>query len=409
MDYKGKQFGNYRAVHLITENGITQTYEGTHIALKKKVLIVVLTSSTFEQSKHFFAMMHPLARLLHPHIMKVLDIGESDHIPYIILEYAKDTLEIRHPKGTKLPLPTIISYVKPVAEALQYAHAQEIVHGDIKPANIFIGQNNEILLGGWELAIDDYEKGRMVEVIGTPMYMAPEQFRGEVRPTIDQYALGVTVYEWLTGSLPFKGDMVQLITQHVHTPPPPLRFKNPSIPQAVEDVVLKALAKNAEDRFESVIAFAEALERASQPPKPKFHPKDLLGQQFGNYRLTTLLGIGSFGDVYIGEHVTLGSKAAIKVFREYMDVDQFRNAVRRLARLQHPNIVRVLDSGIQNERPFLVLDYVAKGSLYQHHTQSGQARLALPIVINYVQQLAIALQEIHDYNIVPSVVNVPRK
>ena len=401
----GKQYGNYRLISVIGGGYLGIVYLGEHIRSHEKAAIKLFHSWNTEE---IFKYIHMIANLKHPNIVPILETGIQDALPYFVMEYLPNgTLRQRHPQGTIVSLPTVVSYVKQLASALQYAHNNSILHENIKPKEIFVTSTNTISLNGFDNIVEKLETRDLATPFDYFTYKSPEQLQADILETSasDLYLLAVIVYEWLTGSLPFKGDMGQLITQHLHTPPPPLRSKVPSIPQAVEDVVLKALAKNPRDRFESVMAFAEALERASQPPKPKFHPKDLLGQQFGNYRLVTLLGIGSFADVYVAEHITLGSKAAIKVFREQMDVDQFRSAVRRLARLQHPNIVRVLDSGIQNERAFLVLDYVANGSLYQYHTQTGQSRLALPTVIHYVKQLATGLQEIHDYNIVPTVIS----
>jgi len=144
---------------------------------------------------------------------------------------------------------------------LQYLHDRQIIHRDVKPENLLLGRDGGVLLGDFGIAIyADYAD--QADVVGTIPYMAPEQFEGKPQFASDQYALGVVVYEWLSGGLPFNGNREAIVMQHLYAPPPPLREQVPAISPAVEQVVLRALAKNPEDRFPNVRAFAEALEEA---------------------------------------------------------------------------------------------------------------------------------------------------
>ena len=207
-----------------------------------------------------------LVRLEHPHIVHVLDFGVEENIPFLVMTYAPNgTLRTLYPRGTQLPLATIISYVKQIAPALQYAHYRKVIHRDIKPENILLGVHNEILLSDFGIATVVHSTNSLStqKEAGTIAYMAPEQLRGKVGPASDQYSLAVIVYEWLSGTRPFNGDsFIDVAMQHVVDAPPPLRQTLPLLDSAVELVVMQALAKDPKDRFPSVQAFAKALEQA---------------------------------------------------------------------------------------------------------------------------------------------------
>ncbi len=271
-DYVTQQLGNYRLVRHLGRGAFADVYLGIHVHLKTpaaiKVLHTELTSSDIEK---FRTEARTIARLEHPHIVRVLDFGIDGYTPYLVMNYAPNgTLRQRHPKGSILPLATIINYVKQLTEALQYAHQQKLIHRDIKPENMLLGRHNEILLSdfGFVLIAQSSISQSIKEMAGTIPYMAPEQLQGKPRPSSDQYALGIVIYEWLSGDRPFQGSVLEIATQHMLKPPPPLRIKNPAIPSEVEEVVFTALAKDPQQRFATVQAFANALEQASQVVAP---------------------------------------------------------------------------------------------------------------------------------------------
>src|SRR5437588_8838431 len=136
----------------------------------------------------------------------------------------------RHPKGTVLPLLTIVSYVTQIASALQYAHDEKLIHRDIKPENMLLDRDNTLVLSdfGIALMVQSSRYQSTQEVAGTAAYMAPEQFQGHPQRASDQYALGVVVYEWLTGDRPFHGSFAEIASQHLFVPSPPLRAKVPT-------------------------------------------------------------------------------------------------------------------------------------------------------------------------------------
>jgi serine/threonine protein kinase len=143
---------------------------------------------------------------------------------------------------------------------------ERLIHRDVKPENMLIGRRNEIVLSDFGIAAIAHSTSSMTAQasIGTVPYMAPEQIQEHPRAASDQYALGIVIYEWLTGELPFNGSFTEIFAKHLMTPPPPLRQKVPALSAEVEQVVLIALAKDPRQRFGSIQAFATALEKASQ-------------------------------------------------------------------------------------------------------------------------------------------------
>jgi serine/threonine protein kinase len=199
--------------------------------------------------------------------VRVLEFGLEAHTPFLVMSYAPHgTLRQQYPRGTQLPLPTLISYTKQVADALQYAHHERLIHRDIKPENMLLGRHHEVLLSDFGIALiaQSSRYQHTQDIIGTVTYMAPEQLQGKPRPASDQYSLGIVVYEWLSGDCPFQGALSEVAAQHLFVPPPPLRTKKPEILPSVEEVVLRALAKDPQQRFLSVQAFANALDQATK-------------------------------------------------------------------------------------------------------------------------------------------------
>jgi serine/threonine protein kinase len=267
-DLVGQQLGNYRLTQLLGQGGYAEVYLGEHVRLNTlaaiKVLLTRLASS--EEVDSFQNEGRIIASLIHPHIVRVFDFDVQHDLPFMVMDYAPNgNLRKRHPKGEKLPLTTILPYVKQVADALQYAHNRRLIHRDIKPENMLLGRNGEVLLSDFGTALVAQATGyqrTLQEVIGTVSYMAPEQFQGQARPASDQYALAVVVYEWLGGDVPFHGSGTEIAIQHTMTPPPSLREKVPGISPLVEQVIMRALTKDYHQRFPSMQDFANALEQA---------------------------------------------------------------------------------------------------------------------------------------------------
>jgi serine/threonine protein kinase len=235
-------------------------YEHTQVALK--ILQVPLTSrdawkAFLNEARSF--------RLQHPHIIQLLDFGISkDDRPFLVMEYAPGG-SVREQMVPQTPflLPTVVSCTKQLASALQYAHDHRLIHRDVKPENTLMRADGTILLSDFGLAsILDQSNSSGFTHSGTPAYMAPEQGMGHPCPASDQYSLAVMVYEWLTGRLPFIGFSMEVAIQHRLDPPPPPRAFNPAISSSLEQIILKALAKQPEARFPTVAQFAREIEEA---------------------------------------------------------------------------------------------------------------------------------------------------
>ncbi len=279
-DRVGQQLGNYRLSRLIGQGGFADVYLGEHIHLNTqaaiKVLQMRLTGSNLEQFRNEA---RTIASLVHPNIVRVLDFGVEDGTPFLVMDYAPNgTLRQRHPRGVLLPPVSIMPYIKQVAAALQYAHDRRLIHRDVKPENMLVGHNEAVLLSDFGLVMlaQSTSSQTTKEMAGTLPYMAPEQINGKPRPTSDQYALGIVIYEWLSGERPFQGSFVEIATQHLMSTPAPLHEKVAEISPAVEEVVFTALAKDPQRRFASVQAFATAFEQACQAPhSASFVPRSI--------------------------------------------------------------------------------------------------------------------------------------
>lgn len=263
----GQRVGNYRLVRLLGRGGFADVYLAEHLHLTTQAAVKLLnTRLANEGVEGFRNEARMIAGLVHPHIVRVLDFGVENNVPYLVMDYAPNgTLRQRHPKGSRLPLQLVVSYMQQIGRALQYAHDQRLIHRDVKPENMLIGRNQELLLSDFGIALvaQSSQYQHTQNIAGTLAYMAPEQIQAHPRPASDQYALGIVAYEWLGGQRPFQGTMTEVAIKHATAAPPPLRFLVPDLPPAVEQVVLTALQKDPHSRFPTLLAFVQALEQAS--------------------------------------------------------------------------------------------------------------------------------------------------
>jgi len=273
-----KLVGNrYRILRHMSLGGMSTTYLAEDILLRGRQVAIEIRPHSLElQQQQIPHEISLLKGLNHPNILRLLDYGTEADTPYIVFEYAPSgTLRDRYPHGSKVPLFSVFEYVKQVASALQYIHAQGIIHRNVKPENMLLGNDGKVLLSDFKLAVTS--PGSTFNFpVGNVRYVAPEQFSGEAIPASDQYSLGVVAYEWLCGRPPFTdGDFIQLANQHRLVPPPPLTAINPTIPRDVEQVVLIALEKDPQRRFRNMQAFATAFGQARI--LPEFDPSTISG------------------------------------------------------------------------------------------------------------------------------------
>ncbi|GHO42360.1 hypothetical protein KSX_05230 [Ktedonospora formicarum] len=211
-----------------------------------------------------------LVRLDHPGIIRVLEFGidEQGEATYLAMQYAaQGTVRQRYPRGSRLPLTVVRAYIESIASALYYAHERKIVHRDVKPENLLLSKEGKVLLSDFGIAVvaSSARLGSNVEnVAGTLSYIAPEQLQGSPCTASDQYALGIVIYEWLCGRTPFRGSSTEIMAKHLFATPPSLRKLISNMPEELEQVIIRALAKQPNARFASVKAFADAFLWASE-------------------------------------------------------------------------------------------------------------------------------------------------
>ncbi|MEO6891155.1 MAG: serine/threonine-protein kinase [Ktedonobacteraceae bacterium] len=268
-DRAGQHFGNYRLLRLLAIGGFADVYLGEHIHLCTNAAIKLLrTRLAAEDVKLFSEEARIVASLRHPHIVSILDFAVSQGVPFLVMDYAPNgTLRQRHARGSQLAPNTILSYIKQVGDALQYAHNERLIHCDLKPENILVGRKGEILLSDFGIAVVAQSSRFQLtqEIIGTISYMPPEQLHGRPVLASDQYALGIMAYEWLCGVCPFRGSVTEIMAQHINATPPSLRERLPDLSPVLEQVVLTALAKEPTQRYASVLDFVAAFEAALLP------------------------------------------------------------------------------------------------------------------------------------------------
>lgn len=259
----GQSLGNYKLIALLGQGGFAEVYKGEHIHLGTHAAIKVLkTIVTGDEIEVFRTEARNIASLEHPNIIRVLDFGIEEGTRFLVMKYApKGSLKDFRPGGRALPYVTVVSYVKQIANALQYAHDQKnLIHRDVKPENMLILNDDNIVLSDFGIAI--VAQSGPQDKIGTAFYMAPEQIQGYPVLASDQYALGIVAYEWLSGDLPFQGKKPEEIySQHISASPPSLRMR---VPERVEQVILRALAKDPRQRYPRVQDFADDLENTYQ-------------------------------------------------------------------------------------------------------------------------------------------------
>ena len=265
--YLGREIGNYRIERRIASGSFGTVYLAQHLYLKERTVVIKMLHAVHlgsdEEKEQFLQEAQILETLKGlPNILPLLDFGIDDNVPYMITEYAQQgSLRMRmRQRGALLSQQEALTIIEQVGYGLQNAHNQGIIHRDLKPENILFNAKGEALLADFGIStVLSTGSVKSTEVAGTPSYMAPEQFLGEVSKESDQYALACIAYELLTGQKLFKApDFVSMGFLHTTKVPTPPRQLNLQIPASVEHILLRALSKERTKRYPSVSAFVAA-------------------------------------------------------------------------------------------------------------------------------------------------------
>lgn len=267
MTQKNRAIGKYRLAEELASGAFGRVYRAEDTAQKNRVVALkVMHSSHLDSAQaceSFLREAQFLKMLEHPYILPILDADIEDEFPFLVTEYAPngslhDRLKNQAPRP--LSLQEALRVLSQIGQALSYAHQRNIIHRDLKPANILFNADGDALLADFGIATVLATSMRSGTAVGTPVYMAPEQFRGMASKEADQYSLGCIAYELLTGRVPFTApDFFALGYKHLSEKPLSPSQLNLLVPRSIEDAILTAMAKERGDRHASVDAFMQAL------------------------------------------------------------------------------------------------------------------------------------------------------
>jgi serine/threonine-protein kinase len=270
MFFRGQTIGKYRIVSPLGSGGFGTVYLAEDTWIDKKVALKV----PHRQNLDFGELLREprlLASLNHPNIVAVLTAEKQENVFFIVMEYVPgDTLEAIIEREGALDLTRALDYTCQIANAVDHAHSQGIIHRDLRPGNVLVTEQGM-------LKVADFGTSRFLEiaahgttVIGSPPYMAPEQFQGKAVFASDVYSLGVSMYQMLTGDLPYQtpspADLERLVRGELTTPP---RSKNPKLPKSISDIVMKAMAPDIPARFQRASELLDAILAARAPAGPR--------------------------------------------------------------------------------------------------------------------------------------------
>ena len=266
----GKNFGRYQILELLGEGGMATVYKAYDTHLERDVAIKVIRRDAFPPNqldlilKRFEREAKSLGRLSHPNIVGVIDYGEHEGSPFLVMVYLPGgTLKDR--LGKPIPWRSAVQLILPIAYALEYVHEHNIINRDVKPSNILMTEKGQPMLTDFGLVklFEGREQNLTAsgDGIGTPDYMAPEQWIGETTVLSDMYSLGVVLYEMITGHRPYMADTpAGVLLKQINEPLPLPNEYIPNLPKNIESVLLKVLAREPKDRYPDMRTFAYELQ-----------------------------------------------------------------------------------------------------------------------------------------------------
>lgn len=420
--HTGRLLGKYQLLSLIDRGGMAEVYKSYHPDLERDLAVKILYPHFTDLPgfiERFRREAKAAAALRHPNIVQIFDFAQSeDGLYYMVLEYINgQSLENFLQAQAPLTLPQTLSLFRQIASATQYAHDHGLIHRDIKPANILLDKKGQAYLTDFGIA-QIVGMSRLTQTdtkTGTPIYMAPEQIDSQVvTAEADVYSLGMLLYKMLTNRLPYesKNPTMLMVLKLTEPPIPPQQFR-PDLPLAVEQVLLKALANEPEDRFLDVISMTWALEEAygtlpeadladTAVTKRQRPQSNLLLNRLDHYKLLELLPHSetALSCRYIADNHMLEKPALVELLKSLDEADGelFRQRMTAVSQLDHPHIAPITfinksDDGYQ----YAALEY-QPGSTLAAYLQAEPRSVA--IRLRLARQIAAALQAIHALRLV---------
>jgi serine/threonine protein kinase len=383
----------YELLAEIARGGMGIVYKARQLCLNRVVALKMMRrrEADAQELARFRIEAEAVARLDHPHIVRVHDFGEHDGLPYFCMELVEGGNLATWLACGPLPVPQAAHLVEVLARAVHYAHQRHIIHRDLKPANVLLARLGDgpadparfprtpkvADFGLAKRLDDDAHITHTHTVMGTASYMAPEQAEGRthaVGPLTDVYALGAILYECLTGRPPFKAaTRDETLRQVIHEEPVRPTELRPDIPTELEAICLKCLEKPAEQRYATALALAEDLRRFQAGEPLAIRPlseweREARWARRGGYELIELTGCTVLGMVYKARQLTLNRLVTLKTISAWARTEpsqlaRFKAEAEAVARLDHPNIVQIHEVGEQGGRPYFALEFVAGGTL----------------------------------------------
>ncbi|BBM87364.1 protein kinase domain-containing protein [Candidatus Uabimicrobium amorphum] len=397
----GLYFGPYKIVTEVGRGGMGEVYKAIDTRLHRTIALKLMRekANNVKEIRRFMREAKSLAKLQHENIVMIHDVGNEKGYYFLAMEFVDGVSLAQFLKKSQMSIQRAIVTMIKIGQAVTYAHSCGVIHRDLKPSNVMLSQEQNLKVTDFGLAkfvSDDTKISQTGAVLGTPHYMSPEQALGRNRKVNEQsdvYSLGVMLYEMLTGQRPFHHtESMSLVHQIIHEDPiVPTQLKQ-NIPETLEAICLKALHKKQQFRYPSVKAFVGDLLRFQQQHhqrhtssqnihlQPAMDDKKPLGvdnfmrpssqsltpsTMFAHYEILEQLGEGGMGAVYLAQDTKLQRMCALKIIRNVgstKDVKRFISEAQSVAKLQHPNIIKIYEIG-EFPQHFFTMEYVEGNSL----------------------------------------------
>lgn len=390
--------GTYRIYDLIGENKAATVYLGRDRLRNEMVAIKVFKPGllrTQEDVEHFLYRARMLTSLDSSHAAQVLDYGLEDGLAYIVMDYAEGrALSAILEEHGPLDVEWSLDIARQVAKCLAEAHRQGLVHRNLLPANFLITDRDKVMITGFDVL------GRMEGRQENPYYLAPEIVEeGQSDVRADIYALGATLFQMLTGRVPYDGqDVEEIKLKHRLAPIPSVCTFKAEVPVKVDELIRLCLAKKPEDRFQTPLALLKALDEAARGSADRL---SLTHQRLGQYDLLKPIGEGGMATVYKAYQPSLDRYVAVKVLSPYLAQDpdfsvRFEQEAKAIASLEYPNILPIYDFG-QEDFLYIVMRHIQGGTTLRDVMWGA---LDIMAAVGIVVQMGRALDYAHRRGVI---------